>query len=61
MNDIINRLIIAAGQWQRSQENQYERQFARLLNDLAWELQTSQQDALEYFLEHLGDKKGVAV
>ncbi len=61
MNKIIDKLIIVAGQWQQFGDKQYERQFASLLNELAWELQTDQQDALEVFLAHLGETEGVAV
>lgn len=61
MTKLIDQLVLIAGQWQQFQEKQYERQFARLLNDLAWELQTNQEGALEYFMAHLGETEGVAV
>lgn len=61
MSKIIDKLTLVAGQWQRFGEKRYERQFARLLEDLAWELQTDRQGALEVFMAHLGEQEGVAV
>lgn len=50
MNDIINRLIIAAGQWQQFKDEQYKRQFDALFKQLQWITNTNYDDATELLL-----------
>ena len=59
MREIIDRLIIVAGQWKQFGGAEYERQFGHLLNELAWVANTDQQGALEIFMAEI-EKEGVA-
>lgn len=51
---IIDRLIIVAGQWKRFGDEQYNREFSRLLNQLAEIADVPVEEAADLLLAEFG-------
>lgn len=59
MREIINKLIIVAGQWQQFGGIKYEREFSDLLNELRHVAGTTPEGSVQLFLAEI-EKEGVA-
>lgn len=59
-NQLINQLIITAGQWQQFRERQYEQRFNQLLNELRIMTGTSPEGAVEILLQAIQREKVAA-
>lgn len=60
VKNILNQLVIAAGQWQQFGDIQYEREFERLLGELQKKTGLDKESAVAYLMTYLGDKKVAA-
>jgi len=54
MHEIIDKLIIVAGQWKRFGGLEYEQEFSNLLNELSRMTGTTPEGALNILLADLG-------
>lgn len=54
MTEIINKLIIVAGQWKRFGGLEYEQEFSNLLNELSRVTGTTPEGTLDILLADIG-------
>lgn len=60
IQEIINKLIIIAGQWKQFGEKQYEYQFENTLKELQEATELTRGCAVDLLMEHLAEKKVAA-
>lgn len=58
--NILNHLIIVAGQWKQFGGKQYEQQFENLLVELQVETGLDREGAVNHLMASLGEKKEAA-
>lgn len=59
MEHIINKLILSVGLWMEYREEQFAKEFERLIDELSRVANTSQDGAIKIFVEEVEAREGV--